>query len=153
MNIDRGIKFYWQVSLALDRRGHVVLPNRRRNIKTLEMADSSRSSKSNRIQDSFPSVRPSYVSIISIFVCGILWLKNEATNKRLSVLETTLPHMIREVNGFSKEYYQGKAFKSMGDSRVVFARKAQQNFSKRLHYPLGKCVCLCDKRPLYIIVV
>ncbi|XP_068705584.1 uncharacterized protein [Montipora foliosa] len=100
------------------------------------MADSSRSSKSNRIQDSFPSVRPSYVSIISIFVCGILWLKNEATNNRLSVLETTLPQMIREVNGFSKEYYQEKTFKSMGDSRVVFARKAQQNFSKRLHYPL-----------------
>ncbi|XP_068705583.1 uncharacterized protein [Montipora foliosa] len=100
------------------------------------MADSSRSSKSNRIQDSFPSVRPSYVSIISIFVCGILWLKNEATNNRLTVLETTLPQMIREVNGFSKEYYQEKTFKSMGDSRVVFARKAQQNFSKRLHYPL-----------------
>ena len=114
------------------------------------MADSSRSSRSNRIQDSFPSVRPSYVSIISIFVCGILWLKNEATNKRLSVLETTLPQMIREVNGFSKEYYQEKMFKSMGDSQVIFAKKNQKNVSKRLHYPLGKCVCLCDKKILYI---
>ncbi|XP_068737512.1 uncharacterized protein [Montipora capricornis] len=101
------------------------------------MVDSSSSSKSNRIQDSFPSVRPSYVSIISIFVCGILWLKNEATNKRLSVLETKLPQMIRELNGFSKEYYQEKTFKSMGDSQVIFGKKTQQNVSKRLHDPLA----------------
>ncbi|XP_068737510.1 uncharacterized protein [Montipora capricornis] len=102
------------------------------------MADSaSSSSKSNRIKDSFPSIRPSYISVISIFMCGILWLKNEATNERLLVLETTLPQMFRKMNGFSKAHYQEKIFKSLGDSQVFFATKVQQNVSKRLHYPLA----------------
>ena len=48
----------------------------------IEMADSSRSSSSKRVQDILPSFKPLHVFLISLFLCGILWMKNEATNER-----------------------------------------------------------------------
>lgn len=51
-----------------------------------------RASKSSpwRFCDFLPSIRPSYVSLILIFVCGYLWLKYEATNDRLLELDHQL---------------------------------------------------------------
>ena len=48
------------------------------------------SSKSHRLLDFVPSVKPSVVSVISVFVCGVLWVKNETTNERLIALESRL---------------------------------------------------------------
>ena len=48
------------------------------------------SSKSHRLFDLVPSVKPSVVSIILLFVCGVLWVKNETTNERLIALESRL---------------------------------------------------------------
>ena len=61
-----------------------------------EMADSSRSYKSSRVRDLLPSVMPSYVSLILVFVCGFLWLKNEATNDRLLAVENQLKMLPRK---------------------------------------------------------
>jgi len=60
------------------------------------MADSSRSYKSSRARDLLPSVRPSYVSLILVFVCGFLCLKNEATNDRLLAVENRLQMLPRK---------------------------------------------------------
>ena len=106
------------------------------------MADSSRFSSSKRFQDFLPSFKPSYISLISLFLCGILWLKNEATNKRLSVLETVSPREISIRSGFANEYFPEKSFRSaMEEPRASpFEKKSVQDGSKRLHYPSGKNV-------------
>lgn len=57
--------------------------------------DSKRSSKY-RVRDVLPSVRPSYVSLILVFFCGFLWLKNEAANDRLLALESQLQLLSRQ---------------------------------------------------------
>ena len=105
------------------------------------MADSSRSTLSKRVQDFLPSVKPSYISLISVFLCGILWLKNDATNERLSMLETTSLREIHERGGFANGHAQEMSLRSMAESRASpFERKSHQDVSKTLHYSLGKNV-------------
>lgn len=55
-----------------------------------EEMDVKRASKSSRVCDFLPSIRPSYVSLILILLCGFLWLKYEATNDRLLELDNQL---------------------------------------------------------------
>ena len=67
--------------------------------------DSKRSPK-HRVRDVLPSVRPSYISLILVFVCGFLWLRNEAANDRLLALESQLQLLSRQCgvdNGLPKE--------------------------------------------------
>ena len=40
-------------------------------------------SKSQRDFEFVPSIRPSFLSVVLVLVCGCLWVKNEATNERL----------------------------------------------------------------------
>ena len=60
------------------------------------------SSKSHRLLDLVPSVKPSVVSVILVFVCGVLWVKNETTNERLIALESRL-HCFSCVKSISTE--------------------------------------------------
>ena len=60
------------------------------------------SSKSHRLSDFLPSVKPSVVSVILVFVCGVLWVKNGTTNERLIVLESRL-HCFSCVKSISTE--------------------------------------------------
>ncbi|CAH3029205.1 unnamed protein product [Porites evermanni] len=46
------------------------------------------SSKSQRVLEFVPSIRPSFLSVVLVLVCGCLWVKNEATNERLISLES-----------------------------------------------------------------
>ena len=105
------------------------------------MADSLRSSKSYRVRDFLPVVRPSYLSIILVFVCGILWLKNEATNDRLLALEnllTILPREGRDENGSPKENHEGENSKLKANSGEIFDSKILAHGIKVLDYPSGK---------------
>ena len=104
------------------------------------MADSSRSLSSKRVQDFLPSFQPSYVSLISLLLCGILWLKNEATNERLSMLETTSSLEISIRSGFGNGFFSKQSFGSMEPRGSSFERTFIQDGSKRLHYPSGKNV-------------
>ena len=64
------------------------------------------SSKSHRFFDFLPSIRPSFLSVVLLFACGCLWMKNETTNGRLTALETRINMFPLEVivkNGRSKE--------------------------------------------------
>ena len=60
------------------------------------------SSKSHRLLDLVPSVKPSVVSVMLVFVCGVLWVKNETTNERLIALESRL-HCFSCVKSMSNE--------------------------------------------------
>ena len=46
------------------------------------------SSKTQRVLEFVPSIRPSFLSLVLVLVCGCLWVKNEATNERLISLES-----------------------------------------------------------------
>ena len=48
------------------------------------------SSKSHRFVDFLPSIRPSFLSVVALFACGCLWIKNETTNERLTALESRI---------------------------------------------------------------
>ena len=48
------------------------------------------SPKSHRLLDFVPSIRPSFLSVMLVFVCGYLWVKNETTNERLIALESRI---------------------------------------------------------------
>lgn len=65
------------------------LPLAMNDTEAAEM-DVKRASKSSRVCDFLPSIRPSYVSLILILLCGFLWLKYEATNDRLLELDNQL---------------------------------------------------------------
>ena len=60
------------------------------------------SSKSHRLFDFVPSVKPSVVSVILVFVCRVLWVKNETTNEGLIALESRL-HCFSCVKSVSTE--------------------------------------------------
>ncbi len=55
-------------------------------------------SKQHRVGSYLPCIRPSYLSVILVFVCGILFIKNETANDRLLVLE-------RQMAAFTEECY------------------------------------------------
>ena len=48
------------------------------------------SSRSERVLEFIPSIRPSFLSVVLVLVCGCLWVKNEATNERLISLESRI---------------------------------------------------------------
>ena len=109
------------------------------------MEYSSRSSKSHKVRYFLPSVRPSYLSLTLLFGCGILWLKNEATNDRLLVLETRLtmlPLNERAVDNLPKATHEGKSHIQTENSAELFE-------AKRLGPPSGKnhncCVRLSSR--------
>ena len=77
------IKFYWQVSHLLPS------PYAWDDWQATEMK-SSNSSESRRHLDFVPSFRPSFLSVVLVFVCGCLWVKNETTNERLIGLESRI---------------------------------------------------------------
>jgi len=43
-----------------------------------------------------PFIRPSFLSVILVFVCGILFMKNEESNDRLFALEQQMAVVIEE---------------------------------------------------------
>ena len=56
----------------------------RQRCRRIEMESPS---KSHRVRDFLPSVKPSYLSLILVLVCGMIFIRNESTNDRLKVLE------------------------------------------------------------------
>ena len=47
-------------------------------------------SRSPRLLDFVPSVRPSFLSVMLVFVCGCLWVRNTTINERLVALESRI---------------------------------------------------------------
>ena len=104
------------------------------------MESVSKSSKSHRVRDLLPSVRPSYLSLILVFVCEFLLLRNESTNDRLLALEKQMNILSSSQSFFetgSKAKPDEISDKAMVDS-VVRERKIEIPVVKRIRYPSGK---------------
>ena len=58
--------------------------------------EKARSSKSCRLHDFLPSIRPSFLSLLLFCACGYLWLRNDTLNDRMIALENRLNKFLRE---------------------------------------------------------
>ena len=88
------------------------------------------SSKSHRLLDFLPSIRPSFLSLVLLFARGCLWMKNEITNGRLTALESRInmfPLEILVKNGSSTENsVQRTTLKPKEESARHLLRKIQK---------------------------
>ncbi|XP_022804940.1 uncharacterized protein LOC111342155 [Stylophora pistillata] len=55
-------------------------------------------SKNHRIRDFLPHIRPSYLSVLLVFISGILFLRNDATNHRVFLLEQKIISLTKDCN-------------------------------------------------------
>ena len=95
------------------------------------------SSKSQRLLDFVPSIRPSFLSVILVFVCGCLWVKNETTKERLIALES-------RINCFpcseTENLDRMTLSPTKGAARDLY-KKIQITFSEGISYTPGKIGC------------
>ena len=97
------------------------------------------SPKSHRILDFVPSVRPSFLSVMLVFVCGCLWVKNETTNKRLITLESRV-HCLPYGKRGSVKNLDSVTLSPTTDSANGLYKKMQKRISKGIPYTAGKIV-------------
>ena len=94
------------------------------------------SPKSHRLLDFVPSVRPSFLSVMLVFVCGCLWVKNETANERLIALESRI-HCFPCGKRGSVETLDSSP---TTDSANGLYKKLQTHISKGIGYTAGKIV-------------
>ena len=92
--------------------------------------------------DFVPSVKPSVVSIILVFVCGCLCVKNETTNERLIALESRL-HCFSCVKSVSTENLDKMTLSPTKDSAKYHHKNIRTPISEGIgHTNSGKMVYL-----------
>ena len=91
------------------------------------------SSKSHRLFDFVPSVKPSVVSVMLVFVCGCLWVKNETTNERLIALESRL-HCFSCVKSVSTENLDKMTLSPTKDSTEYNYKNLRTPISEGIGY-------------------
>ncbi|CAH3183652.1 unnamed protein product [Porites lobata] len=86
------------------------------------------SSKSHRFVDFLPSIRPSFLSVVLLFVCGCLWVKNETTNERLITLEMriNMSPVVLVDTGCTKENCERTTRRPKEDSTRYLLKKIQR---------------------------
>ena len=98
------------------------------------------SSTCHRVHLFLPLIKPSYVSLILVFVCAFLWVKNEEEYKDLFALEDQLTKLKeqclqhtspQELDGRRPES-QGKSFKFF---HLLFLRAKRSSRSSNLLHP------------------
>ena len=101
---------------------------------------SKSSPKSHRVRDFLPSVKPSYLSLILVLVCGMNLLRNESTNDRLLALEKQMKILSASkscVETGSPSNYEKTLDKPIADS-VILVRKTAKPLEKRPNFLRGK---------------
>ena len=104
---------------------------------TVEEMKALNFSKSHRLFDFIPSVKPSVVSVILVFVCGFLWVKNETTNKRLIALESHL-HCFSCVKSVSTENLDKMTLSPTKDSTNYHYKNIRTRISEGIGHTSGK---------------
>ena len=108
----------------------------------VEEMKSLNSSKSHRLFDFVPSVKPSAVSVMLVFVCGVLWVKNETTNERLIALESRL-HCFSCVKSVSTENLDKMTLSPTKDSTKYHYKNIRTPISEGIgHTNSGEVVYL-----------
>jgi len=92
---------------------------------------------SHRLLDFVPSIRPSILSVILVFVCGCLWVKNETTNERLIALQSRIDYLpcVNMVKRVSFERMTRSSTKVM---RKDLCKKMRTHFSEGIAHTTGK---------------
>ncbi len=104
----------------------------------MESASKS-SAKSHRARKFLPSVKPSYLSLILVFVCGMNLLRNESTNDRLLTLEKQMKILTSSkscVETGPQSSNEEMSVKPIAES-VILERKTWKP-EERHYYPTGK---------------
>ena len=102
-----------------------------------EMKSSNSPTESRRLLDFVPSIRPSFLSVVLVFVCGCLWVKNETTNERLIALESRV-NLFPCVQSVSTENTDRISLSpTKGTARDLY-KKVQTHVSERIGYTPGK---------------
>ena len=106
-----------------------------------EAADmkSVNSPKSHRLLDFVPSTRPSFLSVMLVFVCGCLWVKNETTNERLIALESRIHCFSCGKRGLV-ENLDSLTLSPTTDSADGLYKTMETYISERIGYNAGKVV-------------
>ena len=92
------------------------------------------SSKCQRLLDFVPSIRPSFLSVILVFLCGCLWVKNETTKERLIALES-------RINCFPCSETENLDRMTLSPTKSTardLYKKIQTTFSEGISYTPGK---------------
>ncbi|KAM7427347.1 Basement membrane-specific heparan sulfate proteoglycan core protein [Porites harrisoni] len=86
------------------------------------------SSKYHRFVDFLPSIRPSFLSVVVLFACGCLWVKNETTNGRLIALESriNMSPVVLVDTGCTTENSERTAHRPKEDSVRYLLKKIQR---------------------------
>lgn len=100
---------------------------------------SSNSPKSHRLLDFVPSIRPSFLSVMLVFVCGYLWVKNETTNERLIALESRI-HCFPCGKRGSAENLDSLTLSPTTDSANGLYKTMETYLSEGIGYNAGKVV-------------
>ena len=101
---------------------------------------SKSSPKSHRVREFLPSVKPSYLSLILVFVCTMNLWRNESTNDCLLALEKQIKILTSSKScvhtGSQANYEDMSGDKQIAES-VVLVRKIGKP-EKKLYYSTGK---------------
>ena len=96
--------------------------------------------KSHRLLDFVPSIKPSFLSVLLVFVCGCLWVKNETTNERLLALESRIDYLPC-VNMVKRVSFERMTRSSAKASTIKdLYKKMRTNFSEGIPHTSGKSV-------------
>ena len=96
--------------------------------------------KSHRLLDFVPSIKPSFLSVLLVFVCGCLWVKNETTNERLLALESRIDYLPC-VNMVKRVSFERMTRSSAKASTIKdLYKKMRTNFSGGIPHTSGKSV-------------
>ena len=105
-------------------------------IVTIEMKSSNSPAESRRLLDFVPSIRPSFLSVVLVFVCGCLWVKNETTNERLIALESRV-NLFPCVQSVSTENTDRISLSPTEATARDIYKKVQTHVSERIGYTSG----------------
>ena len=98
--------------------------------------------KSHRLLDFVPSIKPSFLSVMLVFVCGYLWLKNEATNERLLALESRIDYLPC-VNMIKRVSFERMTRSSTKVTSKDLYKKMRTHFSEGIPHISGKIGAVC----------
>ena len=104
------------------------------------MEKKKRSSTRHRVHLFLPLIKPSYVSLILVFVCAYLWVKNEEEYKDLFALEDQLTKLKEQcLQHTSLQELEGRRQESQGKSlkffHLLFLRAKRSSRSSNLLHP------------------
>ena len=130
-----------QILLAIFQCLSLPVVSEIQRYRRIEMESPSKSSsKSHRVRDFLPTVKPSYLSLILVLVCATNLMRNKSTSDRLLALEKQMEILSASksrVETGSPLNYDEISTKPVADS-VRAVRKTAESLKKKPYFSSGK---------------